>query len=147
MSYEAWGDGDDGSMNGVVTEERCEEAFIEGARACREMMARFVEQGGDSMAAMSIRANWHPDWGTDPGRPARVATCCWDAESVDRYESAPPSGEQGTYEPFNASGTMLPPSPEMLDETSECSHGVGFDEDCEDCEMDEGNQGEAAENG
>ena len=42
-------------------------AFINGARACREMMARFVEQGGDAATAASIRANWNPAWGE--GRP------------------------------------------------------------------------------
>jgi len=37
-------------------------------QACREMMARFVEQGGDAVIADSIRANWNPSWGDDPGR-------------------------------------------------------------------------------
>jgi len=41
-------------------------SFIRGARACREMMARFVEQGGDTTTAASIRANWHPTWGDNP---------------------------------------------------------------------------------
>lgn len=41
--------------------------FWRGAQACREMMARFVEQGGDSATANSIRLNWHPGWGRDPG--------------------------------------------------------------------------------
>lgn len=50
-------------------------AFRRGAQQCREMMACFVEQGGGptrgvhSMIAGSIRANWNPDWGEDPGRP------------------------------------------------------------------------------
>ena len=39
-----------------------------GAAACREMMARFVERGGDAVTAGSIRANWNPSWGEDPGR-------------------------------------------------------------------------------
>lgn len=43
--------------------------FINGAAACREMMARFVEQGGDHITAASIRANWNPSWGVDPGQP------------------------------------------------------------------------------
>lgn len=67
MSLEAWGDDDDGHA-GYVTEERAEEAFREGAAAAREMLARFVEQGGDPSTAASLRANWHPDWGTDPGK-------------------------------------------------------------------------------
>ncbi len=66
MSYEVFGDNDD--HEGYVTEERAEEAFRSGAQAAREMLARFVEQGGDTTTAMSIRANWHPSWGKDPGR-------------------------------------------------------------------------------
>jgi len=45
----------------------CDEAFTDGAQAAREMLARFVEQGEHPEIAMSIRANWHPGWGTDPG--------------------------------------------------------------------------------
>lgn len=44
-------------------------SFRRGAQACREMLARFVEQGGDATTAASIRANWNPDWGIDLGRP------------------------------------------------------------------------------
>ena len=44
-------------------------AFRLGAQGCREMMARFVEQGGDAVTAGSIRANWNPVWGADPGPP------------------------------------------------------------------------------
>lgn len=49
--------------------------FRRGAQACREMMARFVEQAGGptrgihAIIAQSIRANWSPSWGEDPGRP------------------------------------------------------------------------------
>jgi hypothetical protein len=42
-------------------------AFLKGLETCREMMARFVEQGGDARTALSIRANWNPIWGQDPG--------------------------------------------------------------------------------
>jgi len=42
-------------------------AFIGGAQACREMMARFVACENESTAA-SIRANWNPKWGPDPGK-------------------------------------------------------------------------------
>ena len=65
MSWEAWGDPDD--LTDSNTDERVEEAFVLGAQACREMLARFVEQGGDAVTAASIRANWNPSWGTDPG--------------------------------------------------------------------------------
>lgn len=57
--------------DGYVTTERAEEAFAEGAAACREMLARFVEQGGNPEIAASIRANWHPSWGKDPGQIER----------------------------------------------------------------------------
>ena len=46
--------------------------FRRGAQNGREMMARFVEQGGtetERNIAASIRANWHPGWGDDPGPP------------------------------------------------------------------------------
>lgn len=66
MSYEAWGDGDE---DHPFTEDRVEEiakdAFTFGILICREMMARFVEQGGDKVTAQSIRLNWNPAWGED----------------------------------------------------------------------------------
>jgi hypothetical protein len=46
--------------------------FIRGARTCREMLARFVENGPPTepkALAGSIRANWNPRWGDDPGAP------------------------------------------------------------------------------
>lgn len=64
MSLEAWGDE---QPDEPISEERVQEAFVYGAQACREMMARFVEQGGDATTAASIRANWCPSWGGDPG--------------------------------------------------------------------------------
>jgi hypothetical protein len=51
--------------------------FITGAQECREMMARFVEQGGDTTTAQSIRANWNPSWGHDPGPPRNVRDHGW----------------------------------------------------------------------
>ena len=64
---------------GYVPEERADEAFRQGAQAMREMLARFVEQGGDATIAGSIRANWNPNWGTDPGRPEQIVDECWGA--------------------------------------------------------------------
>ena len=89
MSLEAWGDEGDVGLDGYVTDDRCQElsreAFIRGAQMCREMMARFVEQGGDATAAISIRANWNPTWGDDPGKPtdkeydeAKGRYDCWE---------------------------------------------------------------------
>jgi len=66
MSWEAWGDNEFGD-DGRCSEARVEEAFVDGLQACRETMARFVEQGGDDATAASIRANWNPAWGLDPG--------------------------------------------------------------------------------
>ncbi|MEP6828397.1 MAG: hypothetical protein ABJA10_10020 [Aestuariivirga sp.] len=62
---------------GFVSEDRAQECFVTGLQAMREMLARFVEQGGDKTTAMSIRANWHPDWGIDPGKPEHIAIDCW----------------------------------------------------------------------
>ena len=78
MSLGAWGDGDDGDER--FTEDRAMEFFRAGAQAAREMMARFVEQGGDATTAMSIRANWHPEWGEDPGKwEGDIPKDCWHA--------------------------------------------------------------------
>lgn len=46
-------------------------AFKRGAQACREMMARFVE-AVDPITANSIRLNWKPSWGADPGEPSEI---------------------------------------------------------------------------
>jgi hypothetical protein len=64
---------------GYVTAERAEELFTVGLQAMREMLARFVEQGGNPEIAQSMRLNWNPSWGKDPGRPEEVATDCWSA--------------------------------------------------------------------
>jgi hypothetical protein len=47
------------------------EDFIAGLLAMREMLARFVEQGGDPVIAQSMRLNWNPSWGVDPARPTQ----------------------------------------------------------------------------
>jgi len=67
MSLEAWGDEGDVGPEGYITEDRAEELMIGAAQVMREMLARFVEQGGDATIAASIRANWIPGWGKDPG--------------------------------------------------------------------------------
>lgn len=69
MSYEAWGDNDENDGHEKCrTDEHVSEAFVFGAQAMREMLARFVEQGGDHSTAASIRANWVLTWGEDPGK-------------------------------------------------------------------------------
>lgn len=77
MSYEAWNEDESCAPDGYISEEESDErvksSFVMGAQACREMMARFVEQGGDAVTAASIRANWSPSWGQDPGRPDDIA--------------------------------------------------------------------------
>lgn len=72
MSYD-----DDDGHEGCRTDEHVAESFVTGAQACREMLARFVEQEGSVEAqniAVSIRANWSPSWGPDPGPVAEIAT-------------------------------------------------------------------------
>ena len=67
--------------DGYVTEDRAEEMFIGGLQAMREMIARFVENGGDTPCAtlaQSIRLNWNPSWGKDPGKPDAIASDAWD---------------------------------------------------------------------
>lgn len=77
MSYEAWNEDESSAPDGYISNEESDErvkaAFVAGAQACREMMARFVEQGGDPVTASSIRANWAPSWGPDPGRTDAIA--------------------------------------------------------------------------
>jgi hypothetical protein len=73
MSLEAWGDDgmDMSGPEGYVTEERAQEYFVGGLVAMREMLARFIEPQ-DATMAQSIRANWKPEWGKDPGRPDTI---------------------------------------------------------------------------
>lgn len=57
-------------VGGTVTQNPLTQVYFRaGLLACREYMARFVEQGGDATTAASIRANWWPSLGDDPGAP------------------------------------------------------------------------------
>lgn len=59
--------------------------FRAGLLACREYMARFVEQGGNPEIAQSIRANWWLSLGDDPGAPRLLdfAEVCDEIEGED----------------------------------------------------------------
>jgi len=72
----------DEGNEGYVTEERAQEMFTAGLQAMREMLARFVEQGGHPdgpVIANSMRLNWNPSWGPDPGKPEKIIDECWEA--------------------------------------------------------------------
>ena len=71
MSLEAWGDDGLDGPDGYVTDERAEEYFVGGLVAMREMLAQFIETQDPTMA-QSIRANWKPEWGEDPGNPDAI---------------------------------------------------------------------------
>ena len=64
---------DDDNFNG----ERMEDAFRAGAAQMREMLARFVEHDGHPALAQSMRLNWVPNWGTDPGKQDDVHDDLW----------------------------------------------------------------------
>lgn len=65
MSLEVYGHGDEGGDG--ITEDRAQEMAIAAAQVMREMLARFVEVDSPTIA-QSIRANWIPSWGADPGK-------------------------------------------------------------------------------
>ncbi len=71
------GSADDDPHEGYVLVEDATKCFTSGLQAMREMLARFVEQGGNQDIAQSIRLNWNPSWGPDPGKPDSVAVN-WD---------------------------------------------------------------------
>ena len=69
-------DVDAGVHEDCVTHDDAAKCFEGGLQAMREMLARFVENGGDTPCktlAESMRANWDPSWGKDPGRPDEIA--------------------------------------------------------------------------
>jgi hypothetical protein len=74
--------------------------FRAGLLACREYMASFVEQGGNKDIADSIRANWWPSLGADPGRPRRLR---WG----EFYEGEYPDGRCKTKEEVSPSVEAL----------------------------------------
>jgi hypothetical protein len=71
---------------GAVTQNPLTQVYFRaGLLACREYMARFVEQGGDATTAASIRANWWPSLGDDPGPPRLFdfAELCEESDGPD----------------------------------------------------------------
>lgn len=94
--------------------------FRAGLLACREYMARFVEQGGDKTTAQSIRANWWPRLGDDPGAPrlfdfAELADEITDADGKVSWRSKDiPLNVEAlprAYQFLEAPPTQAPPSP------------------------------------
>lgn len=65
--------------------------FRAGLLACREYMAAFVEQGGNKNIADSIRANWWPSLGADPGRPRRLR---WEEVYLGEYPEGRPKTKE-----------------------------------------------------
>lgn len=63
--------------------------FRAGLLACREAMARFVAAQSPEIAA-SIRANWWPGLGEDPGTPRRL-----------QWSEVADGGDDGPWEPIN----------------------------------------------
>lgn len=63
--------------------------FRAGLLACREQMARFVEAQSPAIA-QSIRLNWWPQLGDDPGAPRLLN---WD-EVADGGEEGPWTGKE-----------------------------------------------------
>jgi hypothetical protein len=76
--------------------------FRAGLLACREYMARFVEQSGNPEIAQSIRANWWPNLGPDPGPPRLFDF----AEIAEEHEG--PNGE------YSVTSKDISPSVEAL---------------------------------
>jgi hypothetical protein len=73
-------------QGGTVTQNPLTQVYFRaGLLACREYMARFVEQGGDTTTAGSIRANWWPSLGNDPGVPRLFdfAELCEESDGPD----------------------------------------------------------------
>lgn len=77
MSLEVFGDEGIGGNEGYVTEERAQEMFVAGLQAMREMLARHLEKCYMEEVANTIRRQWAPTWGVDPGQPSEIVEDCW----------------------------------------------------------------------
>jgi hypothetical protein len=87
--------------------------FRAGLLACREYMARFVEQRGHPEIARSIRANWWPQLGDDPGAPRLFDF----AELCDESEK-PDGTPQWSTKPISISVEALPRAFRFLQEAT-----------------------------
>lgn len=96
-------------------------AFRAGAQECREMMARFVEQGGGIpirggphvLIAQSIRANWNPAWGPDPGPPRNMRDHGWLGPDLHDKAEALIAGSrpaESSASPSTEGSALLPPA-------------------------------------
>jgi hypothetical protein len=69
-----------------------EASFRHGAQSMREMLARFVENSPPTdlkVMAGSMRANWYPAWGDDPGQTSELPrNALGDTDERDNRHSA-----------------------------------------------------------
>lgn len=88
----------------VTTKNPMHQVFFRaGLIACREIMARFVEQGENPEIATSIRANWWPVLGEDPGPPR-----LHDFDEVAAEIEMPDGGVRWESKEISASVEALP---------------------------------------
>jgi hypothetical protein len=79
--------------------------FRAGLLACREYMARFVEVQNPTIAG-SIRANWFPELGPDPGVPRQL--------NFSEVAIGPQEGPWTPKEDVNPSVEALPIAAQFL---------------------------------
>jgi hypothetical protein len=95
---------------GVCTQNPVTQVYFRaGLLACREYMARFVEQGGDATTAASIRANWWPSLGADPGPPR-----LFDFAELCEESDGPDGNPVFKMLPISPSIEALPPAYQFL---------------------------------
>lgn len=108
------------NIGGTVTRNPLTQVYFRaGLLACREYMARFVEQGGHPEIAQSIRANWWPQLGADPGPPRLFdfAEVCEESDGPDGEPVFKSLEVSATIEALpRAYQFLLPPSPQACGE-------------------------------
>lgn len=91
-------------VDGLITRNPLSQVmFRAGLLACREYMARYVEQGGDATTAQSIRANWWPVLGDDPGAPR-----LFDFNEIVEEKTEPGAEVRWESKPISPSVEALP---------------------------------------